>query len=379
MTDSSNRAGQYVAQPGGYRAFIPMPLPPQPPVEIDAATLELLSRADRALGRLDGASEILPNPDLFVAMYVRKEAVLSSQIEGTQASLADVLASEAEAGAGTDVADVVNHVAAQNEGLSRLEQIPVSLRLMRDIHRRLMQDVRGGDLSPGEFRSTQNWLGPPGCPLRNAAFVPPPPGELMNHLGDLETFIHNPDPMPVLIKVGLVHGQFETIHPFLDGNGRMGRLLITFLLCERDVLKRPLLYLSHYFKSNRMEYYDRLQAIRNHGDWEGWLKFFLEGVFRVSQEATDTARKIVQLRETHRHQIVSSLGRITSKALELHEHLFAHPVITVHQAADVTALAYSNANKLIQRLVSIGLLSETTGARRNRRFRYGPYLELFED
>ncbi len=269
-SESKRRSGSYVQQPKGYRAFVPKPLPPQPPVRMDDEMWMLLSEADRALGRLDGATATLPNPDLFVVMYVRKEAVLSSQIEGTQASLIDVLEFEANAlerGNEYDVTEVINYVQAMNYALNRVKQMPLSLRLLREIHGTLMTGTRGGDRNPGEFRTSQNWIGP----LRNhdlstAAYVPPPPYEMQEALGNLEKFLYDPHPMPVLIRVGLVHAQFETIHPFLDGNGRMGRLLITFVLCEKDIVKRPLLYLSYYFKQYRQEYYNLLQATRDAGD-----------------------------------------------------------------------------------------------------------------
>ena len=252
------RAGRYVMQPTGYRAFIPSPLPPDPPVDLGKPLLDLLSEADYALGRLDGAVLTLPNPDLFVFMYVRKEAVLSSQIEGTQSSLQNLLAAEArlnDPDAPSDVAEVVNYVSAMNYGIERLAALPVSVRLIGEIHARLMHGARGGRLTPGEVRTTQNWIGPGGCSLREATFVPPPPQEVPQALSDLERFLHIESPPPPLILVGLAHAQFETIHPFLDGNGRVGRLLISFLLTEKKLLARPVLYLSHYFKQRRAEYY----------------------------------------------------------------------------------------------------------------------------
>lgn len=276
----STRAGQYIKQITGYSAFIPKPLPPDPSVNIDGELLTLLSEADQALGRLDGSADILPNPDLFVSMYVRKEAVLSSQIEGTQASLANVLEYEAgirPRGLPGDVAETVNYIRAMNRGLARLEELPVCNRLLKEIHGVLLQGVRGNEKSPGEFRRSQNWIGPPGGNLATAFFVPPPPYEMEHAMGDLELYIHQDTQTPILLKCGMVHAQFETVHPFLDGNGRLGRLLITFLLCQQGVLKRPLLYLSAYFKQYRDEYYERLQEVRVSGDWERWLKFFLRG------------------------------------------------------------------------------------------------------
>jgi Fic family protein len=382
QANQSTRAGRYERQMTGYNAFIPKGLPPDPPVAMDEEMWAGLSRADLALGRLDGSTETLPNPDLFVFMYVRKEAVLSSQIEGTQASLMDVLEFEArtlEPGRPQDVAEVVNYVAAMNHGLDRLKDFPVSLRLIREIHERLMSGVRGSQRAPGEFRQSQNWVGPQGSTLANATYVPPPPHEMKRALDELERFLHDQTPMPVLIKVGMAHAQFETIHPFLDGNGRVGRLLITFLLCENKILKRPLLYLSHYFKRNRAEYYDRLQAIRERGSWEAWLKFFLRGVSEVADEAAATARRIVTLREEHRNLVTVRLGRGTARALKLLESFYFRPIVSVHSIATDTGLSYANANTLVKQFVEIGLLKETTGQKRHRRFAYDPYLTLFAD
>jgi Fic family protein len=348
---------------------------------MDEEIWNLLSKADLALGRLDGSTETLPNPDLFVFMYVRREAVLSSQIEGTQASLIDVLEFEAQAaepGSPEDVAEVVNYVAAMNQGLARLAKLPVSLRLIREIHAKLMQAVRGTERNPGEFRTSQNWVGPPGSTLANARYVPPPPHEMRQALDNFEKYLHQHHPMPALIKVGVAHSQFETIHPFLDGNGRVGRLLITFLLCESEILKRPLLYLSHYFKVNRTEYYDRLQAVRDRGDWEGWLKFFLRGVAQVAEEATLNARRIVKMRENHRELILNRLNRVSSKALQLLERLYFRPIVSVQAVTEITGLSFANANALAKQLETIGLLRETTGRKRNRRFSYEPYLEVFK-
>lgn len=375
-----SRAGAFVRQPAGYTAFIPRPLPPDPPVQIDAELLDLLSRADRALGRLDGSTEVLPNPDLFVAMFVRQEAVLSSQIEGTQASLADILEYEADAARRNlpgDVGEVVNYVDAMNYGLTRLRDLPLSLRLIREIHARLLRDVRGADRQPGEFRASQNWIGPAGVPLDRASFVPPPPHEMAASLGDLELFFHDPAPLPMLLKAGMVHAQFETIHPFLDGNGRVGRLLITFLLVQQGVLRRPLLYLSYYLKQHRDEYYDLLQALRLKGDWEGWLKFFLRGVAEVANAATQTARRILRLREEHR-ELIREQVRGATNALHLLEHLYEQPMVSVGRAAEMIGVTYPTAGSLVAQLVERGLLREITGSPRNRLFAYQQYLDLFQ-
>jgi Fic family protein len=382
MQQSSPRAGRTITQLTGYRAFVPAPLPPDPPLRIDDSMLDLLSQADRAIGRLDGSTDALPNPDLFVMMYVRKEAVLSSQIEGTQASLADILEIEAKVhnpSSPADVAEVVNYVSAMNHGFSRLPSLPLSLRLLKEIHGVLMQGTRGQERSPGEFRWSQNWIGPQGCTLAEATFVPPAPDDMKLALGDWESFIHDSRPMPLLIKVGLAHAQFETIHPFLDGNGRVGRLLITFLLCERLALKRPLLYLSHYLKQNRLEYYDRLQAIREHGDWEGWIKFFLRGVTSVANEAAEVARRIVQLREEQRSRIQASLGRSTRDALELHEALFESPFVNVTRIQELLGRPFPSANRLAKQLEQIGVLREITNRSRNRIYVHEEYFTMFDD
>jgi Fic family protein len=378
--EKSSRAGSYVNQPAGYRAFIPAPLPPHPPLSIGGDLQALLSAADRALGRLDGSVLTLPNPDLFVFMYVRKEAVLSSQIEGTQSSLQDLLAAEAQLfdlDLPRDVDEVLNYVRAMNHGLARLPQLPVSVRLIREIHAELMHGVRGGRLQPGELRMSQNWIGPRGSTLATATFVPPPHHAVPEALGDLETFLHAPDDLPPLVKIALAHVQFETIHPFLDGNGRVGRLLITFLLTERGVLHKPVLYLSYYFKQHRQAYYDHLQAVRERGAWETWLSFFLRGVIEVAGEAADTARRVLQLREQHRAAITAQLGRAAGNGHKVLEALYDRPIVSVNDVRKLTGTTYAAANGLVARLANLGVLVEMTGYARNRRFRYAPYIALF--
>ena len=377
---AEGRAGRYIAQPTGYRAFIPAPLPPVPPVKVEGELQRLLSEADRALGRLDGSVHTLPNPDLFVYMYVRKEAVLSSQIEGTQSSLQDLLSAEAEVGGGAppDVDEVVNYVRAMNRGLARLKELPVSVRLIREIHAELLHGVRGSRLTPGELRRSQNWIGPGGASLANATFVPPPPEDVPGALGDLETFLHLSDDVPLLVKFGLAHAQFETIHPFLDGNGRLGRLLMTFLLCERGVLEQPALYLSHYFKVHRQEYYERLQAVRDGGDWEGWLAFFLKGIVEVSAQAAETARRILALREEHRSLIAERLGRAAGNGHRVLQHLYVRPIVSATHVQDLLGSTFAGANQIVKRLEGLGILVEITGQARHRRFRYEPYVRLFD-
>ena len=379
---TKGRAGRYVRQPAGYRAFVPAPLPPDPPIAITPEMQVLLSQADRALGRLDGSIQTLPHPDLFVYMYVRKEAVLSSQIEGTQSSLQDVLAAEARILAPDrpqDVKEVVNYVRAMNHGLARLPELPVSVRLIREIHAELLRGVRGSHLTPGEVRTSQNWIGPTGCTLNEASFVPPPPHEIARHLADLETFLHSDPQLPMLLWIGLVHAQFETIHPFLDGNGRVGRLLIAFLLCEREILLKPVLYLSHYIKQHRQEYYDRLQSVRDRGAWEDWLVFFLHGVVEVSKQATETARRILMLRETHRQTITERFGRAAGNGHRVLEHLYEHPIVSVKDVQERIGTTFQAANALVSKFVDSDILEEITGQTRNRRFMYRSYIDLFHD
>jgi len=376
---TSSRAGQYVRQPEGYRAFIPKPLPPED-LKIDGELLALASKADVALGRLDGAVRVIPDPDLFVLQYVRREAVLSSQIEGTYASLMDVLEFEAQlehAETKVDVAEIINYIAAMNYGLDRLASLPLSRRLLCEVHEVLMRDVRGGEphKTPGQFRASQNWIG--GGSPATAKFVPPPYPLVDESFANLESFLHDPEPMPPLIKAGLAHAQFETIHPFLDGNGRTGRLLITFWLVEQGILRKPLLYTSLYFKQHRDEYVDRLQLVRDEGDWEQWLAFFLDGVAQVATEATDTGTRILELREHDRSRIGKELGRRAGRAFALLDELFKRPVVTGKVVERVLDVSQPTASALVRDLQGLGVLAEITGKQRNRIFAYRDYLDLF--
>ncbi len=317
---------------------------------------------------------------MFVFMYVRKEAVLSSQIEGTQSSLNDLLEAEAKIAdpdRPRDVDEVLNYAAAMNYGLERLGELPVSVRLTCEIHKKLLEGVRGAHRQPGELRRTQNWIGPAGSTMQDAAFVPPPVAELPDALGAWERFLHADDTIPILVKIGLAHAQFETIHPFLDGTGRVGRLLITFLLCERGILQKPVLYLSYYFKKNRDRYYELLQATRDTGDWETWLKFFLTGIGEISLEATDTARSIVGLRERHRALIIDRFGRVAGNGLRVLEALYRRPFITVNGIVTLTGVSFTAASQLTNKFLQHGLLHEVTGQARNRRFNYSEYIALF--
>lgn len=374
-----SRAGASVRQPTGYRAFLPAPLPPDPPVRLDGALLTLLSQADRMLARLDGVASMLPNPDLFAALFVQQEAVLSSQIEGTQSTLEDVLQENVQSRASRgEVDEVVNYVAAMNAGLAEIrsvEGLPLSTRLLTRLHGRLLQGSRGAQRSPGAVRTSQNWIGPEGATLATATFVPPPPHALADALGNLDRFLHDRT-LPDLVVCGLAHAQFETIHPFLDGNGRIGRLLITLLLCEREILERPLLYLSLYLKRHRAEYYDRLTAIRVDGDWEGWLRFFLSGIVDVSRQATFTARSILHLREAHR-TLVAGAPKIGLNGQRLLDLLFEQPVVDVRYVEARLGISYGGANVLVRGFERLGLLAQIGTQKRNRLYRYAPYLRLF--
>lgn len=359
-----------------YKAYVPQPLPPTPPLDM-TSLYPLLDKASTAIGRLDGMSMVLPDASLFLYMYIRKEAVLSSQIEGTQSSLSDLLLFENEEAPGApidDVTEVSCYVAAMDYGLERMKNFPLSLRLIKEIHEKLMNNARGGNKQPGEFRSSQNWIG--GSRPGTAAFVPPPPEYLMETLDNFEKFLHDPDiKMPALIKAALAHVQFETIHPFLDGNGRLGRLLITFILCHEGVLKQPLLYLSLYLKSNRQQYYDLLQSVRETGDWEAWIEFFLTGVIETAEQATDTAQKILNLFSTDRDRIANS-GKSTAAVLTIHNYLQNYPISTTTKIRDACELSLPTVLRSLKTLEAIGITREITGKDRHKVFVYDHFIAL---
>lgn len=377
------RLGRYVTRSYGdesVRAFIPPPLPPDPSVRLDGLQ-RLLEEASQSLGRLDGLASVLPNLQLLLYTYVRKEAVLSSQIEGTQSSLSDLLLFENDETPGVplaDVQEVSNYVAALNHGLARLRGgFPLSLRLLREIHKVLLSKGRGNEKQPGEFRTTQNWIG--GTRPGNAAFVPPPPELVLDCMSALERFLHreNSD-MPLLIQVGLAHVQFETIHPFLDGNGRLGRLLITFLLCAAGMLREPILYLSLYFKQNRTAYYDLLNGVRTKGAWETWLDFFLTGVRDTSEQAATTARRILAIFEEHRRKI-EALGRPAASVLRVFEHMQRNPIVSIPAAAEKIGISTPTVAKSLGHLRQLGMLREITGRQRHRVFVYDVYLAILSE
>lgn len=371
------RAGHFENQSEGFEAFIP--------AKLDELELRLepfiavLSDADRALARLDAATEFLPNLDLFVKMYVRKEAVLSAQIEGTQASMNDLIDHQAGATPSEkrdDVQEIANYIDGVTYGLEKLNELPICTRLIRGIHGRILRGARGENRAPGQFRKIQNWIGPPGCTRKEATYVPPPPERVEKLLADLERFINEDERFPVLIRAALVHQQFESIHPFLDGNGRVGRLLVTLMLIDAGCLQQPTLYLSDFFKRHRQEYYRALQGVHDEDDLEGWIEFFLQGVREVARHGDATAREIQQLREEHRELIADDLGNLPTAHVLL-EALFEQPSMTVRHVEQHIDRSYTAANQLVAQFEQLGLLVEVTGQRRNRRYHYKPYLDLF--
>lgn len=364
------------------RAFVPAPLPPKPALVLDGPLQQMLESAVLALGRLDSVATLLPDESLFLYAYVRKEAVLSSQIEGTQSSLSDLFLYELNEAPGVpinDVREVSNYVAALNHGLQRLrENFPLSNRLVREIHSVLLSQGRGSMKTPGEFRRSQNWIG--GTRPGNAVFVPPPHTAVPDCMTELERFLHaEDDGLPVLLRAGIAHVQFETIHPFLDGNGRVGRLLITLLLCHADLLRQPLLYLSQYFKQHRSIYYEMLNHVRRTGDWEAWLMFFLEGVRTTAEGAVSTAQRLSRMFDDDRNKVQASGGRKTGSALRLHDALKAQPVLSLTAAGRNTGLSFRTASTAMELLAENGIAREITGKRRNRLFVYEEYLSILNE
>jgi Fic family protein len=369
-------SGRLVRAIDGYWAFVPNALPPK--LDWSDALVSLTSKADIALGTLSGLGENLPNPHLLIYPFVRKEAVLSSRIEGTQSSLSDLLLFEAtKAEKQRDVKEVQNYVHAIEYGLKRLEELPLSLRLIRELHAILMEGVRGEQATPGEFRQSQNWIGPPGCTLDDATFMPPPVAEMKESLDQLEKFLHADTQLPPLVELALIHYQFETIHPFLDGNGRIGRLLITLFLCQRSILNKPLLYLSAFFERHRQEYYDRLLEVSQRGAWRQWLEFFLQAVVTQSDDAVRRARRLLDL---HRTYYQTSLGKhLPPTAMKLVELIFVKPVLNARVAQEALKVTYPGAQKAINALVEQGILAEITGGKRNKVYEARRILEILEE
>jgi Fic family protein len=369
-------SGRLVRAIDGYQAFVPNPLPPK--LDWSDALVSLTSKADLALGTLSGLGENLPNPHLLIYPFIRKEAVLSSRIEGTRSSLSDLLLFEAtKAERQSDVKEVQNYVNAIEYGLKRLEELPLSLRLIRELHAILMEGVRGERATPGEFRQSQNWIGPPGSTLDNATFVPPPVPEMKDALDQLEKFLHANTQLPPLIELALVHYQFEVIHPFLDGNGRIGRLLITLFLCQRSILNKPLLYLSAFFERHRAEYYGRLLEVSQRGAWRSWLEFFLQAVVNQSDDAVHRARRLLELQRTY-HQ-TSLAKHLPPTAAELVELIFVKPVLNVRVAQESLKVTYPGAQKAINALEEQGILVEITGGKRNKAYAAKKILDILEE
>jgi Fic family protein len=373
------RSGIFRKTQLGYTAFIPADLPPEPSVSLDGDMGPLLSRADQALGAINTIATILPNPELLVAMFIQKEALLSSQIEGTQSSLVDVLGAEEDHEPTSDVGEVVNYLNAMSYGLGRIheDEFPMSLRLLREIHDILMQQVRGGKapLTPGELRTTQNWIG--GSNLNNARYVPPPPYEMLASLDNLEKYLHGEKETPVLIRCALIHYQFETIHPFNDGNGRLGRLLITFFLVWQGVMDEPMLYLSAYLKTHQQEYYDRLQQVRTSGHFEAWVQFFLEGVITVSGQVVKTTKAIQRLERIDTDRILESNSG--HSGVLLLRYLMEQPVVRVKDVEEKLKISYSKANNLLSEMETLGIMKQITAGRRNRKFIYREYVDILSE
>lgn len=374
---TEEKTGQVVKTLQGYWAFVPDPLPP--PLIPSWGLVRQISEADRALSELAGVARTLPNPHLLISPFVRREAVLSSRIEGTQASLSDLLFFEASGNIPPqvpDVQEVSNYVKALEYGLVRLQDLPVSLRLIKEIHERLMDGVRGEHLTPGEFRRSQNWIGPPGCTLMDAVFVPPPETEMKEALGELERYLHSPSSLPPLVRLALFHYQFEAIHPFLDGNGRVGRLLLTLLLCAEGLLPQPLLYLSAFFERHRREYYRLLLVVSQSGQWSEWINFFLRGVAEQSRDAIRRSNRLMDLWQAYRQRLQSA--RLSALLLQLVDELFSYPVITIAQAAEHLDVTQRSAALNIEKLIDEGILDEATGRQRNRIFVAPEIIQIIE-
>ncbi len=370
------RAGEYITNLSGeaaYKSFRPTPLPVE--INMDTEMVSLLTDATKALATLDTLSSYIPNMNLFVSMYVRKEALLSSQIEGTQATLEDVLDPLIEKNANQNVADVINYIKATEFALERLKTLPLCNRLIKETHKVLMQDVRGQEKNLGEFRCSQNWIGSAGSTLKTARYIPPNPEDMREAMSDLEKYIHADDELDLLIQAALIHYQFETIHPFLDGNGRVGRLLITLFLMEKKRLNTPALYISYYLKNNRLEYYDRMSEVRNKNNYEQWIKFFLQAIKASSEDAVETIQKLSKLHDKNTASI-EKMGRAAKTAKEIFAYLEKNPIIDIKKTAEELSLAFSTVSASVKRLEECGILVQTNNANRNRVFAYKDYLGI---
>ena len=374
----NERAGTYRSNLSGemaYQSFIPTPLPPNPPIEMDRELIAVLVGAHRQLTLLEHLAKRIPNVDLFISMYVRKEALMSSQIEGTQATLEDVLDPMIDENANRDVADVINYIKATEFALRRMEELPLCNRLLRETHAVLMQGIRGQEKNPGEFRESQNWIGATGSTIITARYIPPTVADMQTALSDLEKYWNSNDELDVLIQAALIHYQFETIHPFLDGNGRIGRLLITLFLVEQKELSTPALYISYILKKNRIEYYDRMSEVRRTGNYEQWIRFFLEAVRDSAADAVETIDLLTELNQKNTEKI-ESLGRSSKMAMKLLHYLESNPIIEVKQTAAALDVTFNTVSRAIENLIHLGILKQNSQAERNRTFSYGQYLDI---
>lgn len=376
-----NRAGRYrnnLSGEAAYKSFLPNPLPPKPAIEPDNEMIALLVNANRQLAILDGLTSRIPNMNLFVSMYVRKEALMSSQIEGTQATLEDVLDPLIEANTNRNVVDVVNYIKATEYAVSRLNTLPLCNRLIKETHAVLMRDVRGQEKNPGEFRYSQNWIGGQGSTIKTARYIPPNPDDMVMAMSDLEKYINEEDGMDPLICAALIHYQFESIHPFLDGNGRVGRLLITLYLMERKILSAPALYISYFLKKNRIEYYDRMTEVRNKGNYEQWIRFFLQAIYECAQDAVKTIDELTLLHDKN-EETVRGMGRAARNAMQVFHYIEANPIIDIGKTAEALNITFNTASAAVKRLIETGILVQTDHANRNRAFAYEAYLDILKD
>ena len=374
----NNRAGHLKTNLSGemaYQSFVPNPLPPIPPIKITEDMIALLVTANSQLAVLESMATRIPNVSLFVSMYVRKEALLSSQIEGTQATLEDILDPTIEANTNRNVVDVVNYIKATEFAIKRLEEIPLCNRLLKETHAILMKEVRGQEKNPGEFRYSQNWIGGQGSTLRSAKYIPPSPDDMTEAMSELEKYINGDDNLDTLIRAALIHYQFETIHPFLDGNGRVGRLLITLFLMEKKVLTTPALYISYFLKKNRVEYYDRMTEVRSKGNYEQWVKFFLQALMESAEDATLTIDKLTTLHDKN-IATITKMGRAAKNTAMVFDYLEKNPIIEIGKTAEALGITFNTVSSAVQRLTDAGILKQTTHANRNRTFAYEGYLAI---
>ena len=372
------RAGIYVDNLNGeamYQSFKPNPLPPIPEIEMDGEIVKLLVDANKQLVKLDTASQLISNADLFISMYVRKEALISSQIEGTQCTLDDVLDPEVEANANLDVSDVINYVKATQYALKRLERLPLCCRLIREIHEVLMENVRGQDKTPGEFRHSQNWIGPANCSFKDARYIPPNVEDMQTAMSDLEKYINENVDYDPLIRAALIHYQFETIHPFLDGNGRIGRLLILLYLMEQRLIEKPVIYISYFLKKNQIEYYDRISEVRRTGNFEQWIRFFLEAVSKAASDSLEAIRQLSVVHDTNVEKLPKTT-RSKDNLRAVFDYIEQYPIIDIKRTAKELEVSYNTVAAAVRKLVELGILQETTNAARNRVFAYEEYLAI---